>query len=290
MAVWLLGAAPAAAAGPEAITIEASDSRLTHGDELILTGEVSPRRAGRTVELQYKPPRGEYDTVNEKTTDDDGDYRFKVVPEHSGHFRAVAIDDSGGEDVESERVAVEVAATVSARAKQHTLRGTPVDVHGRLRPAGAGRTVVIQRRKRGDWERVASATTARDGAYSVRWEPPIGSYRIRARFRGDDLNGRATDAPNHRVNVYRSKRASWYGPGLYGNRTACGQTLKRGTLGVAHKTLPCGTKVRFYYRGRTVRVPVIDRGPFIAGREWDLTEATKDALRFPDLDDVWSTK
>jgi rare lipoprotein A (peptidoglycan hydrolase) len=54
-------------------------------------------------------------------------------------------------------------------------------------------------------------------------------------------------------------------------------------LGVANKTLPCGTMVTFVYNGRAIRVPVLDRGPYIAGREWDLTGATAEALRFPGL-------
>jgi rare lipoprotein A len=71
----------------------------------------------------------------------------------------------------------------------------------------------------------------------------------------------------------RSAKATWYGPGLYGNRTACGKRLRRGTLGVAHKSLPCGTSVTFYRSGRFVTVPVIDRGPFRRGVAWDLTAA-----------------
>ena len=41
--------------------------------------------------------------------------------------------------------------------------------------------------------------------------------------------------------------------------------------------------------GRSVRVPVVDRGPFVAGREFDLTEATKQALGFGDTGALWST-
>lgn len=78
----------------------------------------------------------------------------------------------------------------------------------------------------------------------------------------------------------RSAAATWYGPGLYGNRTACGQTLRPRTLGVAHRSLPCGTAVRFVYRGRSVITRVIDRGPFSAGHDWDLTNGTRLALRF----------
>ena len=77
--------------------------------------------------------------------------------------------------------------------------------------------------------------------------------------------------------------ASWYGPGFYGNRTACGQTYTAQLQGVAHRTLPCGTVVTLTYGGRTVSVPVIDRGPYIAGRTLDLSNATHLALACPDL-------
>lgn len=69
----------------------------------------------------------------------------------------------------------------------------------------------------------------------------------------------------------------------YGQPLACGGTLAEGQLGVASRTLPCGTIVAIAYRGRVVHVPVIDRGPYIEGRTWDLTGATAEALRFPGL-------
>jgi hypothetical protein len=62
--------------------------------------------------------------------------------------------------------------------------------------------------------------------------------------------------------------------------------LHRNDLGVAHKTLPCGTMVTFRYGGKGIRVPVIDRGPYIEGREWDLTGATAVALDFPGLGNI----
>lgn len=77
--------------------------------------------------------------------------------------------------------------------------------------------------------------------------------------------------------------ASWYGPGFYGNRTACGQLYTPEIQGVAHKTLPCGTMLELEFRGRVVVVPVIDRGPFIAGRTLDLSNATRAALACTDL-------
>jgi rare lipoprotein A (peptidoglycan hydrolase) len=69
----------------------------------------------------------------------------------------------------------------------------------------------------------------------------------------------------------------------YGHGVACGGVLRVPELGVANKTLPCGTEVTFRYGNRAIRVPVIDRGPYIPGREWDLTGATAEALHFPGL-------
>ena len=72
--------------------------------------------------------------------------------------------------------------------------------------------------------------------------------------------------------------ASWYGPGFFGNETACGQTLEKTTVGVAHRTLPCGTKVTFFAHGSWATTEVIDRGPFIKGVSWDLTAALAQQL------------
>jgi hypothetical protein len=73
-------------------------------------------------------------------------------------------------------------------------------------------------------------------------------------------------------NVWRhDSNISWYGPRLYGNGTACGQTLTKTLVGVAHRTLRCGTLITFRYKGTTLTVPVIDRGPYVSGRTWDLS-------------------
>ncbi|MBA2717709.1 MAG: hypothetical protein H0U52_00510 [Chloroflexi bacterium] len=72
---------------------------------------------------------------------------------------------------------------------------------------------------------------------------------------------------------HRDGNVSWYGPGFYGKRTACGFAMTESLRGVAHRTLPCGTKVTFRNpaNGRTVTTTVVDRGPYVAGRQWDLT-------------------
>ena len=66
---------------------------------------------------------------------------------------------------------------------------------------------------------------------------------------------------------------SWYGPGFYGKRTACGYAMTQTLIGVAHRTLPCGTRVTFRNpaNGRVITTRVVDRGPYVTGRDWDLT-------------------
>jgi rare lipoprotein A (peptidoglycan hydrolase) len=80
--------------------------------------------------------------------------------------------------------------------------------------------------------------------------------------------------------------ATWYGPGLFGNKLACGGTLRRRTVGVAHRRLPCGTEVTFSYRGNSLTTEVIDRGPYANGARWDLTQGAADQLGFKATDEI----
>ena len=80
---------------------------------------------------------------------------------------------------------------------------------------------------------------------------------------------------------FRVAGASWYGgKTMWGRHTACGQVLRPSTIGVANKTLPCGTPVKFVWHGHSIVAPVIDRGPYIKGRAWDLTSAAAESLEF----------
>jgi peptidoglycan lytic transglycosylase len=76
------------------------------------------------------------------------------------------------------------------------------------------------------------------------------------------------------------KKATWYGPGFWGNDTACGLVLEPTTIGTAHKKLPCGTQVTFTYEGRSVAATVIDRGPYRKGYAWDLTKKAAKKVGF----------
>jgi rare lipoprotein A (peptidoglycan hydrolase) len=175
-------------------------------------------------------------------------------------------------------------AAVSIRStRRNVISGRRALVRGLLRPAAAGKTVRLQVRRHGHWITVARDRTNGRGVFRLRFTPHRpGSMKLRVR------SGHARKSAG-RLNVFRRVFVSWYGPGFYGGRTACGGTLGYGTLGVAHKTLPCGTKVTLRYHGRSVRVPVIDRGPYVGGREYDLTGATKRALGFGSTGTVLST-
>jgi rare lipoprotein A len=177
-----------------------------------------------------------------------------------------------------------------ASARRNVTLGSRALVQGTLRPARGGRRVQLQVRRGSRWTTVARDVTSRSGAYRLRFTPGRPSaLRTRVAFAGD---GQATSATRRvgTVNVFRRALASWYGPGLYGGHLACGGRLSPGTLGVAHKSLPCGTKITLRHNGRSVRVPVVDRGPYVGAREFDLTSATKNRLGFSGTGSVLTTR
>ena len=166
--------------------------------------------------------------------------------------------------------AVADAAPLSVGAKRLNIKvGSRVAVAGH-----ATGPVKLQIQRRGRWVTIDRDRPDARGHYTLRRRLNA-AMSTRARVRGAGVTRSLG-----RLNVYRHAQASWYGPGLYGNHLGCGGTLTPGRLGVAHKSLPCGTKVTLRHHGRVVRVPVIDRGPYVGGREYDLTAATAAKLGF----------
>jgi rare lipoprotein A (peptidoglycan hydrolase) len=109
----------------------------------------------------------------------------------------------------------------------------------------------------------------------------ITKRKVRQFQRNRGLTADGVVGPMTRAKLRPRKRrmATWYGPGLYGNELACGGKLTPNTFGVAHKTLPCGTEVAIAHGGRIVIAPVVDRGPFVKGVEYDLTKHAAEAVR-----------
>ena len=172
------------------------------------------------------------------------------------------------------------ATGISLTGHRNVMAHHTVKLRGRVTPGGS-RAVVVQV----GGHRLHTHTQP-DGAFKVRWHAPgSGVYRAHATVVGSSVR-------SHRmtVNAFRPAAASYYGPGLYGGGLACGGTLSPGKLGVANKTLPCGSEVTLRYHGKTVTVPVIDRGPYAGNREYDLTAATKAKLGFPSTGTVLTTR
>ena len=277
-------APPVKDSGAGTVTISGAGGvhKMRYGQRLTLTGRAA---AGHEVSLEHAPSGEGWRPVALTRSGSGGSYTFSVRARLSGAYRAVA----GGRSSAPRRVAV--VAGLSGRASRNVNLGRAVRVRGALRPGLSGRSVRLQLRGRSGWKTVDRARTGRGGSFHASWRPTgAGAYRLRVRFGGDRRNAAVSRTLRGRVYVYRPGGASWYGPGFSGGHTACGYTLNASIKGVANKSLPCGTRVRFRYRGRTTVAKVIDRGPYVAGRDWDLTQATKEALGFGDTGTVWSTR
>ena len=163
---------------------------------------------------------------------------------------------------------------------------TGLSVTGTVPAADAGAAVEIDQlgpTPGSAWVPVATVIAAADGSFAAAWHTsPAGPLTIRAVLQGGPVSSAAASAPSVSVTLYRRSIATLYGPGFYGQKTACGVILRRRTIGVANRTLKCGTEVQVYYNGQVLTVPVIDRGPYAHYANWDLTMATGRALGMQD--------
>jgi hypothetical protein len=184
--------------------------------------------------------------------------------------------------------------TVAAPAKRRnptpniratTERGSGLVGHtavygGSVRRHTAGQRVRLEVRRGSAWRAVDRDVVAKNGRFRVSTKiARIGDRAARLRIVSNS-KGKGDVERVERIHGFLSAYASYYGPVLYGGALACGGTLSPGTIGVAHKTLPCGTKLTLRKGNRQVQARVVDRGPYIAGREFDLTAATKYRLGF----------
>lgn len=292
---------PAPAPPAQAVVLRAptlDDARLTLGQPAEVRGRLAAAAAGRQLALQFAPRDRRWRSVATTHVESGGAYRFRVRPRESGALRIVSLPAAEGAGAvaaeaplrsRARRVSVAAKLVVPRRGHDATV-GDAVRVRGTLLPRGRGRKVVVEAGANGRWQRVAKARTRADGHFAARVAASrLGTQRLRVRFAGDRRNA-ASRARAGTLQAFRRSLATWYD--LSGNTTACGQVLSYGTLGVAHKTLPCGTKVTFRYHGREMTVPVIDRGPYAGAREWDLTGAVARHLGLVSVgvDAVWSSR
>lgn len=270
------------------------------GAPVHVTGRLPSSAAGTTVELQSaRSAHGRWRRVARTRVGARGGYSLHAAPRHSALLRAVSLSGASGPTAvaaraarsraarpararpRTHRSAVARIAAVQVKAAVHVARrargvvaGHGVSVAGRLLPAAEGRSVAVQRRARHAWRTVARARAGGRGGFEARFRPAAGAHgTLRVVFAGDRANGRATAAAGV-LSVYEPVTVSWYDD--YGT-TACGF---HATYGIANRSLPCGTHVRLRHGGHTVTATVDDRGPYVYGREYDLSQTTAGALGF----------
>ncbi len=288
-ALATIGIGTGIATGADAAKLNANKAKVNPGSKVKLAGEfeatpttLAGGTRSRKVQIQFRAS-GADRWRNTKSTEHDksGRYVQRVKVRRSGFYRAVHADGRT-----SKREKVRVKARLSAKvSKKNVNLGDKIKVTGKVKPTVSKRSVIVK--VGGD--RVKTRSNAK-GKFKVSWKADkTGRVTAKAKAKGDRVAAGDQDKAG-RVTVYRPAQASWYGPGFYGNTTACGQTLTTGTVGVAHKTMPCGSSLKLRYNGRTVRVKVIDRGPYHGNREFDLTGAAKSKLGFGSTGTVWASR
>jgi hypothetical protein len=282
-------ATPVAAAGPLATpSLALKDRHLRYGQHVVASGHA----ATRSVELQFRPAGERRWRPLRAGRVDKGRYALDALVRSTGAVRVVSEQSPGGAAAVEAAVAtsrtehVAVAAHLIVKRRSQTAgTGQAVRLAGVLLPRGRGHRVTVEGRVGGHWHTLSHARTRGNGHFSARVVArALGAMPLRVRSERTQAFDAARAAAGSIAGL-RPSTASWYGD--YGGPLACGGTLGYGTMGVANKALPCGTMVTIRYGGRQVRVPVIDRGPYVAGRDWDLTGATARALGFGGVGTVW---
>ncbi|MDX6697447.1 MAG: rare lipoprotein [Solirubrobacteraceae bacterium] len=309
LTIGIFVAAPFAARGQSQPAIEVADSSIHYGQTASVRGTVGPENAGRQVALEFSSRRDAWRVIRTATADSTGAYRFRTRLRRTGHLRVALTDAttpraaqpaSGGSGLPTTESAapdaprsaarrITVAARIVAPYRRLDVRsGEAAVVRGTVGPAQAGRLVRLELRDGGRWRAVDSDRTDSRGRYALSHRLRFSGGRYaRVTFRGDTANARSVRRVGQ-VHAYREALASRYD--AYGGALGCGGRLGYDSLVVAHKTLPCGTKVRIRYHGRTVVATVRDRGPYAGGREFDLAGAVARRLGFDGVGRIWVSR
>jgi len=194
------------------------------------------------------------------------------------------------------RASAELAGAGTWIAVPSAGAGSPLNVIGRFSTSLADRRVRVERRTAsGRWQQATTARVRSTGRFVAVWrtrstrvhELRVVLVPLKAAESSEAASSRATADPQSvTIAVLGRAKATWYGPGFYGRRTACGVTLQPDTVGIAHRTLPCGTQVEIRRGGKSVVVPVIDRGPFANDATFDLTKSVADRVGVTGVDPV----
>ncbi|HEX3802879.1 MAG TPA: septal ring lytic transglycosylase RlpA family protein [Solirubrobacteraceae bacterium] len=209
----------------------------------------------------------------------------------SGTGQANVVKLSGNVNASGDGITLTVAASGT--------QGHPLTIAGEAPVTNAGGTIDIETAKPGgtSWTQVATAVIGASGSFAAVWTPSTSAQLAMRAVLAPGLNSTITSGTTGlpgpdsaataagvvatstlTIPIFKNAIATIYGPGLWGHQTACGERLRTTTLGIASRTMKCGTRVSVYFKGREITVPVIDRGPFANHASWDLTMAAAKTL------------
>ena len=270
-----LGATHAQAADAPVQVVSAPKS-VAFGERLGVRGRVSKELTHYLVALERRGETGAWVPVGVGTPRRTG--AVKVVArsiEENGVYRLRTRAPHHDETSKTFRVRVQ-GEIVFDVAPVQVLAGNSVTISGSVMPEGASGLIVVKQTAGGRTRRLGKARIE-GGRFTLTATPKAGAGFVSAAFGGG--LGYAAVTEEKLLTVFKPAEATWYGPGFFGNGTACGQVYTPDILGVAHRTLPCGTYVSVFFSGQVATVPVIDRGPYSTA-DWDLSAGLANALGF----------
>lgn len=280
--VALMLCLPATAmAGPTPQPVIDDFSRIVRfGEAIDISGHVDNGSPGQVVELERRRPETEdWVAIDQRVLDKSLQAGFVLDDARRTSFYRMKVDETVSEEI---RIRVRAKLTLSVGTKDLMERDATV-LSGFLRPAADGRSVLLEQRVAGSWEPIGRALVD-DGHYALPARFSRNGYRpVRATFQRDALNDGTR--VQRTLRVHRPSLATWYGPGFFGNRTACGQRYTRHSVGIAHRKLPCGTNVHVLFGRETISLDVIDRGPY-TDANWDLSQKAARRIGFYGKEDI----
>lgn len=272
---------PAKRTGPVKVRISPRTAR--YGSKVTVRGRSGLARRTRVRLFFQRSGGSRWQRLKTVRADRKGRYRTRIRAAKNGRIRVEVV---GNRDSAVKSLAVRSRLKVGPVRRLVNL-GDKVRIGGTVLPRGARKVTV---RVSGAGQRILRTRANARGKFRLKWSPrQSGNFRISVSAASNRV-ARGDRSRRIRLVELRPTHASFYGPGLYGGALACGGSLSPSTRGVAHKTLPCGSKVTLRYGNRTVTTRVVDRGPYVAGREFDLTAATRNDLGFGDIGTVWTNR
>lgn len=195
-------------------------------------------------------------------------YADAVVAAAEAEYQAAYLDDLKAQDVALRQLKRESLRELEVALAEQNKLVEQLTEEAR-KAVEARRTAIATTRKQ--WRESSVPSDAEISQVPVVVEPYQG-----VAYLGSEHHPRRYRSLGDRQNAV----CSWYGNEFHGRPTASGQIYNQNDFTCASRTLPFGTRLALTRGERRIVVVVTDRGPFIAGRDLDLSRAAAQALGF----------